>query len=136
MHQPLYKDASGGEYTLPWVRLHAVKDYLHMAEVLREHPRVKAVFNFVPSLVEQIEDYAAGRARDRWAELSLKPSLDDAEKRFLLASFFSISTERFIRRYPRYWQLLQVRNQLDGSVELVSDQYWRDLTAWFNLAWI
>src|SRR5205814_6452824 len=136
MHQPLYKAAASGQYALPWVRLHAVKDYLHMAEVLAQYPRVKATFNFVPSLVEQIEDYAAGRARDRWAALSLKARLDDEEKRFLLASFFSISWERFIRRYPRYWQLLQLRNLLDGAVELVSDQYWRDLVAWFNLAWI
>jgi alpha-amylase/alpha-mannosidase (GH57 family) len=136
MHQPLYKDAATGQYTLPWVRLHAVKDYLHMAEVLARYPRVKATFNFVPSLVEQIEDYAAGRARDRWAELSLKDRLDDEEKRFLLSSFFSISWERFVRRYPRYWQLLQLRNQLDGAVDLLSDRYWRDLAAWFNLAWI
>jgi alpha-amylase/alpha-mannosidase (GH57 family) len=136
MHQPLYKDPVSGQYTLPWVRLHAVKDYLHMAEVLARYPRVKATFNFVPSLVEQIEDYAAGRARDRWAALSLKATLDDEDKRFMLASFFSISWERFVRRYPRYWQLLQLRNQLDGEVELVSDQYWRDLAAWFNLAWI
>src|SRR6185369_13747082 len=136
MHQPLYRDAASGQYLLPWVRLHAVKDYLHMAEVLGQYPAVKATFNFVPSLVEQIEEYAAGTARDRWAELSLKSDLDDEEKRFLLTSFFSISWERFIRRYPRYWQILQLRNQLDGAVELVSDQYWRDLAAWFNLAWI
>ena len=136
MHQPLYRDAASGEYMLPWVRLHAVKDYLHMGEVLAQYPRVRATFNFVPSLVEQIEEYGAGRARDRWAALSLKARLDVEEKRFLLASFFSISWERFIRRYPRYWQLLQLRNQLDGAVELVSDQFWRDLAAWFNLAWI
>jgi alpha-amylase/alpha-mannosidase (GH57 family) len=136
MHQPLYKDAVGGQYNLPWVRLHAVKDYLHMAEVLGQYPKVKATFNFVPSLIEQIEDYASGRAEDAWEAVSRKERLDDDDKRFVLASFFSISWDRFVRRYPRYWRLLQLRNQLDGAIDLLSDTYWRDLTAWFNLAWI
>jgi alpha-amylase/alpha-mannosidase (GH57 family) len=136
MHQPLYKEAVDGRYTLPWVRLHAVKDYLHMAEVLAAHPGVKATFNFVPSLVEQLRDYAEGHAEDRWQALSLNERLSAEDKRFALNSFFSISWERFVKRYPRYWQLLQLRNQLDGAVELLSDQYWRDLAAWFNLAWI
>src|SRR5436190_7421883 len=107
MHQPLYKDAVGGQYNLPWVRLHAVKDYLHMAEVLGQYPKVKATFNFVPSLIEQIDDYAAGRAEDAWAAVSRKERLDDEQKRFMLASFFSISWDRFVRRYPRYGRLLQ-----------------------------
>ena len=82
MHQPFYKDALTGRYTLPWVRLHAAKDYLHMAEVLGQYPRVRATFNFVPSLVEQIEDYASGRAVEAWQELSRKPHLDPGELRF------------------------------------------------------
>ncbi|MCK7502790.1 MAG: hypothetical protein MZV70_00980 [Desulfobacterales bacterium] len=28
MHQPYYKDDLTGAYSLPWVRLHGVKDYL------------------------------------------------------------------------------------------------------------
>ena len=34
MHQPLYRDALTGRCSLPWVRLHAIKDYLHMADLL------------------------------------------------------------------------------------------------------
>jgi len=136
MHQPFYKDALTGRYSLPWVRLHAAKDYLHMAEVLAEYPRVKATFNFVPSLVEQIEDYAERRAEDRWEQISRKERPDDDDKRFMLESFFSISWDRFIRRYPRYWQILQLRNNLNGAVDLLSETYWRDLAVLFNLAWI
>ena len=65
MHQPYYKDSRSGEYILPWVRLHAAKDYLHMAEVLAAHPGVHVTFNLAPSLVEQLEDYVSGRATDR-----------------------------------------------------------------------
>jgi len=27
MHQPYYEDLATGEHILPWVRLHAIKDY-------------------------------------------------------------------------------------------------------------
>ncbi|HYU81161.1 MAG TPA: hypothetical protein VFA31_00330, partial [Candidatus Polarisedimenticolia bacterium] len=29
MHQPYYKHPQTSEFVLPWVRLHASKDYLH-----------------------------------------------------------------------------------------------------------
>jgi len=136
MHQPYYKCNLTEAYTLPWVRLHATKDYLHMAEVLAEHPRIHQTFNFVPSLVEQLRDYAAGRAPDRCLVVSRKEQLTDDDKAFILSFFFSINWDRFVRRYPRYWQLLRVRGELGGDVGLLSDVYWRDLIAWFNLVWI
>ena len=136
MHQPYYKDNLTETYTLPWVRLHATKDYLHMADVLAEHPRVHQTFNFVPSLVEQLQDYAAGRAHDECLRLSQKEHLTREDKTFILSFFFSINWERFVQRYPRYWQLLRLRNELGGDVDLLSETYWRDLIAWFNLAWI
>lgn len=135
MHQPYYQDSLTGRRRLPWVRLHATKDYVHMAEVLRQYPAIRATFNFVPSLLEQLQEYAEG-ALDDWALVSLKDDLTADDKRFLLDSFFSISWDRVIRRYPRYWRLLQVRQHLDGALDLLSDTYWRDLIVWFNLAWI
>ena len=36
MHQPFYKDLVSGEYRLPWVRLHALKDYYGMVKLLEE----------------------------------------------------------------------------------------------------
>ena len=37
-HQPFYKDMVTGEYRLPWVRLHALKDYYGMVKLLDEFP--------------------------------------------------------------------------------------------------
>ena len=34
MHQPYYKNLVTGEYRLPWVRLHASKDYYGMVKLL------------------------------------------------------------------------------------------------------
>src|SRR5205807_3657267 len=80
MHQPFYKDLGTGEYKLPWTRMHALKDYYGMARILEEFPNVKQTFNLVPSMMVQVEEYAAGAARDPFLELALKPaeSLNDA----------------------------------------------------------
>ena len=38
MHQPYYEDLATGEHILPWVRLHAIKDYWGMVAMLEEFP--------------------------------------------------------------------------------------------------
>ena len=64
MHQPLYQDLLSGEHILPWVRLHALKDYYGMVALLREFPDVRVTFNLVPSLLVQLEAFAQDRARE------------------------------------------------------------------------
>src|SRR5262249_14667075 len=54
MHQPFYEDLVTGEHILPWVRLHALKDYYGMVALLREFPGVRMTFNLVPSLLVQL----------------------------------------------------------------------------------
>ena len=111
MHQPFYQDLVTGEHILPWVRLHALKDYWGMVALLREFPDVKMTFNLVPSLLVQLEAFAEGRARDRYLELSLKPaaSLDADDTAFILRNFFHAQRQRMIEPYPRYAELLERR---------------------------
>ena len=45
MHQPVYE--LEGTYLMPWVRLHAVKDYLDMVLILEKFPKLKLNFNTV-----------------------------------------------------------------------------------------
>src|ERR1700748_824006 len=89
-HQPYYKDLVTGEYRLPWVRMHALKDYYGMVKLLEEFPRVHQNFNLVPSLITQIEDYASGTARDRWLDVVTNPASDlmPDEKTFALTYLF------------------------------------------------
>ena len=54
MHQPYYKDVNNQQYLMPWVRLHATKDYLDMPLIAAEQPNLKITFNMVPSLLEQV----------------------------------------------------------------------------------
>jgi alpha-amylase/alpha-mannosidase (GH57 family) len=145
MHQPFYEDLVTHEHILPWVRLHALKDYYGMVALLREFPTVKVTFNLVPSLLVQLEAFAANRAHDRFLEASLKPAseLNDSEVDFILENFFHAQRERMIDVYPRYAELLARRG---GTLVSPADRRaaanrfgaddLRDLQVWHKLAWI
>ena len=62
-HQPIYRRPGSRDYVLPWVNFHATKNYHQMARLVEE-TGFPTTFNFVPCLVEQIEDYARGLAND------------------------------------------------------------------------
>ena len=110
MHQPFYKDLVTGEYRLPWVRLHALKDYYGMVKLLDEFPNVHQTFNIVPSLMRQIEDYCSGAARDPFLDVAAKPAADltPEEVCFALQYLFQANPTHMIGRYPRYRELWEV----------------------------
>ena len=64
MHQPFYKDLVTGEYKLPWTRMHGLKDYYGMVQILEEFPSIHQTFNVVPSMIAQLDEYASGAAQD------------------------------------------------------------------------
>ncbi len=141
MHQPYYKDLVTGEYRLPWVRLHAAKDYYGMVKLLEEFPQVHQNFNLVPSLVAQIEDYASGRFRDPFYEIVAKPSgqLGREEKRFALRYLFQAHAEQMIARYPRYrrlWEKARAAGPDPARAEVnFSERDYTDLQVLSQLAW-
>lgn len=135
MHQPDYRDPATGALNLPWVRLHAAKDYLHMAQVLERHPNVRVMFNFTPVLLDQLQAYAQGRAEDRIMRLSHQPTWTEEERAYILNVCFSAHWDNVIRRYPPYWALLQRRPAALEDLTHFSDQEYRDLLAWFQLVW-
>jgi alpha-amylase/alpha-mannosidase (GH57 family) len=134
MHQPYYEDLATGEHILPWVRLHATKDYWGMVAMLSEFPRIHATVNLVPSLLVQIEAFAADRAQDRHLLIGLKPAdlLDAAERRFLVANGFHAPVDRAIRPQPRYGELYAKRQRPDAF----SADDLRDLQVWHKLVWM
>src|SRR4051812_2928605 len=71
-HQPYYPDDVAGENPMPWVRLHATKDYLGMALHLEEVPEFQCTINLVPSLLTQLEAYVGG-ATDTHLTMSRRP---------------------------------------------------------------
>src|SRR6476646_1367631 len=140
MHQPFYKDLVSGEYKLPWTRLHALKDYYGMVQMLEEFPHVRQTFNLVPSMMVQVEEYASGTARDPLLDLALKPAeaLSDEEQRFLLENSFHAHPPRMIYRYARYGEIYEAWRAHRGrnnNRRYFGAQEIRDLQVLSQIAW-
>jgi alpha-amylase/alpha-mannosidase (GH57 family) len=146
MHQPDYRDYSSGEFLLPWVYLHAIKDYTDMAYHLEQHPGMKAVVNFVPVLLDQLEDYtqqfASGNLRDPLLRLLAQENLDDvsdAERDLIMGSCFRSDHNKMVAPYPFYKRLHDLYKLVEpgGStaISYLSGQYLADLLTWYHLAW-
>jgi alpha-amylase/alpha-mannosidase (GH57 family) len=141
MHQPFYKDMVRGEYRLPWVRLHALKDYYGMVKVLDEFPQVHQNFNLVPSLVAQIQDYVSGQAHDPFFDLVAKPvdELTLADRRFALQYLFQANPVNMIGRYPRYRELWDryrtTAERPEGPESYFVRRDYADLQVLSQLAW-
>jgi alpha-amylase/alpha-mannosidase (GH57 family) len=145
MHQPSYRDLVTGACSMPWVRLHAAKDYVDMVERLEAFPKVRQTFNVVPSLVDQLEAYLPpSNGSDVFLDLSRKPAsqLTPEDQRFLLQWFFMANLDHMIRPFPRYYDLLakrglHVREEEWPKVrQRFRTQDYLDLQVWFNLAWV
>jgi alpha-amylase/alpha-mannosidase (GH57 family) len=141
LHQPPYQDPQTGEIVLPWVRLHAAKDYLDMVLLLDEFPNLKLNFNLTPCLIEQIIEYSP--KTDRFAQLTRKHAseLTDEEKITILQYFFSVPIATMIKPYPRYFELLEKRGiNFDPTNSTVLSKFlpedFRDLQVLANLVWI
>ncbi|MBR1776532.1 hypothetical protein IJ750_05620 [bacterium] len=137
MHQPVYE--LEGTYLMPWVRLHAVKDYLDMALYLEKFPKLKLNFDVVPALLDSIIDYSENGFHDIHSELTVSDTenLTGEEKSFILNNFFSAKYETMIYKNETYRNLYQKRFSSDSSTAVdFSNQELSDLMAVFNLVWI
>ncbi len=160
-HQPRYRDpfaaGSRGVYRLPWVRLHALRDYFGMAARLWESPEMRCAVNLTPVLLDQLADYRAGCTDRLWELTRDAPAGLSAPRRLeLLRDGFDADWERQVGIHPRYAELLERYGRLSG--QLGELDLWRersdprldefraraaamprrdiiDLAVWINLAW-
>src|SRR3954462_10262558 len=116
-----------------------------MVALLKEFPGVRVTFNLVPSLLVQLEEFAEGRAHDRYLDVGLKPAaaLTESDVDFILENFFHAQRQRMIDVYPRYAELLARRGGAMPAPEAprtaagpVRGADLRDLQVWHKLAWI
>jgi alpha-amylase/alpha-mannosidase (GH57 family) len=149
MHQPQYRDALTGRYVLPWTYLHAIKDYTDMAAHMEANPAARAVVNFTPVLLEQLEEisrriadhlHGGGPLPDPVLAL-LGPDpvpSDPAERLDLLRACLRAQRKQMIERFGPYLELAGLAETL-ATVERVnyaSDQLIHDLAVWYHLAWL
>ncbi len=147
MHQPDYRDYATGEFFLPWVYLHAIKDYTDMAYHLEAHPQVKAVINFAPVLLDQLEDFAkqftTGQIRTPLLRLLIAPELEHIalqDRLYLFDSCFLSDHKTMLQPYPAYNRLFELYNTFnrhsESELTYFSGQYFADLLVWYHLAWM
>ena len=150
MHQPEYRDLRTGKIHLPWTYLHATKDYVDMAAHIEAEPRARAVVNFAPILLEQIEDYIAqikayleghGAIRDPLLAELAEPALpgNTQERLRLMQDCLRANRERMIERYEPFRRLATMARWYESHPESLiyaSNQFLADLLTWYHLSWI
>jgi alpha-amylase/alpha-mannosidase (GH57 family) len=141
MHQPEYRNLRTGTIHLPWTYLHAIKDYVDMAAHLEAVPQARAVVNFAPILLEQIEDYIAqirsyleghGAIRDPVLAELAEPALPGGEEArlILMKNCLRANRERMIARFEPYQRLATMADWYTdhpGSLIYASNQFLADL---------
>jgi len=150
MHQPEYRDLRTGVIHLPWTYLHAIKDYVDMAAHLELVPGARAVVNFAPILLEQIEDYVEqiatyleghGAIRDPILAELAEPALPgNAGARLrLMQDCLRANRERMIDRFPPYQRLATMAEwyqEHPDNLIYASNQFLADLLVWYHLSWL
>ena len=138
MHQPVYQLSANGDYIMPWVRLHGVKDYLDMALWADKISDLKLNFNYVPALLDSLMEYSNG-AFDIHSRITATPdeSLTNEDKVFILNNFFDANYQNMILANDEYHRLYKIV-QMEGTenTDIFTLQEYSDLMALFNLAWI
>lgn len=150
MHQPEYRDLSNGAFTRPWTYLHAIKDYTDMAAHLEAQPRARAVINFSPVLLRQLEAYEAGLKRVLQAEGPIGDPLLDAlaapelgadpgGRDELLRACLRLNRARMVEPFPVFAALLELAASAvatGAGARCFSDEFMQDLLTWYHLAWL
>jgi len=148
MHQPDYRHADTGEYRAPWTYLHAIKDYADMAWHLEANPDSKAVVNFTPVLLMQLQDYVQRIERNLadgtdpgdplLAELAHSRAGNETNRRRLLLAACIRSNRTVIDAWPVYRELIETANFALANKNVdtyLNDQFFSDLLTWYHLVW-
>ncbi len=150
MHQPQYRNEATGRYELPWTYLHGIKDYVDMAAIIEATPGARAVVNFAPILLEQIDDYAAqvrafldhGEAiRDPLLAALAAPVMPESpeERTQLVRACLKVNRDTVVNRFAPFRQLAGIADEILARPELIdyiADQFLVDLLMWYHLAWV
>ncbi|WP_322629861.1 glycoside hydrolase family 57 protein [Halothiobacillus sp.] len=152
MHQPEYRDPRDKVYQQPWTYLHAIKDYVDMVAHLERYPDARAVVNFVPILLEQLDDYAKQvdayavsqkieQVRDPLLQSLVQPSAltDPASRMHVVRALMRANESRLIRRFEPFNDLIDLARSISATTtdgRYLSDAFIGDLSVWYHLAWM
>ncbi|MBR5303760.1 MAG: hypothetical protein IKU37_02925 [Candidatus Gastranaerophilales bacterium] len=137
-HQPNYQENYNGDFLLPWVRLHASKDYLDMLKRIDNFSNIKLNFNFSPVLLVALQKYLNG-FQDLHQKVLLKDenNLTEQDKVFILNNYFDLNYKNMALKRPYYTVLYNKRaNAKELSTSMFSIQEYVDIMANYTLCWV
>jgi alpha-amylase/alpha-mannosidase (GH57 family) len=154
MHQPWYRESQEGDFQLPLVYLHALKDYVDMVAHLESHPGMRCVVNFTPVLLEQLDDYAI-QFREHLTEgkrfadplLNLLAGVDPiptdpVARAEIVSACRRAHAPLMIDTHASFRELFEMVMSLDGKhvdqtrLGYMNDQFFLDLLSWYHLTWL
>ncbi len=128
MHQPDYRDKNG-VMNMPWVFLHALKDYYDMPWIASKTVEIKVTFNLTPTLVMQLQKYVDPLRNDRFLKLWIKDYslLNIEEKRQLMRYCKASNFDTMVKPFKRFAKLYY-KNRYDAEefvdIEVLSVLSW------------
>ncbi|MEQ1506927.1 MAG: hypothetical protein ABMB14_32165, partial [Myxococcota bacterium] len=126
LHQPDYRDPVTGRPRMPWVRLHALRGYRDLLVETAERA-IPWTVNVVPSLLDQLDGYAAGATDDHLDATRAPADAVEPQRIAALPSGHRAMTDR----HPAYAAL---RARIDAGAALTVGER-RDVQVWATLAW-
>jgi alpha-amylase/alpha-mannosidase (GH57 family) len=112
MHQPDYRDNSG-IMQMPWVFLHAIKDYYDMPWMLQRHQGLKATFNITPPLISQLKlYYEMPHLHDKFLNLWIQDlhDLNQTDRNWMIKLCKSTPFDTMVAPLKSYVALYQKNN--------------------------
>ena len=137
-HQPNYQENYGGDFLLPWVRLHATKDYLDMLKRIDKCENIKLNFNFSPVLLVALQKYLNG-FQDLHLKLLLKDEkeLTEQDKIFILNNYFDLNYKNMALKRSYYTVLYNKRaNAKELNTSMFSISEYVDIMVNYTLCWM
>lgn len=129
MHQPDYRDSSG-VMQMPWVFLHAIKDYYDIPWMLARHDGLKATFNITPPLISQLKlYYEQPQNNDKFLNLWMQDLvlLKETDRNWMIKLCKSTPFETMVLPLPSYANLYKQEHFSDNDLF--------DLQVLFILSW-
>lgn len=130
LHQPYYKDKIDNIYLLPYTKIHLIKNYYMMINIINKN-RIKVNFNFTPILLEQINDYEEKNSKCIITEYSKLDSDSILKnKKNIVKKLLSFLSPITVNKYERLKEL-SLKKIEDFDIQDILD-----LTTLFNLSLI
>ncbi|TFB12496.1 hypothetical protein E3V55_00120 [Candidatus Marinimicrobia bacterium MT.SAG.3] len=141
-HQPQYADPEDRANSQPWVRLHAVREYLDLGLMMQKFPNVKSTITMSSCLIDQLQQYENGFEDSFLSLLKLNPQdMNEEIKSAFLPKIFDIYASDSMLEKAEWSKVYETWNKrvknggLEKAANLTTDQEILDIQTLFLLGW-